>query len=78
MPLDISGSMFFDGKQWGAAMDEPDGSHSTYSTIELDIISVDPEHFSGTFSGKLFSGRQPDTLYITDGFINHANIPVKE
>lgn len=78
MPLDISGIMFFDGRQWGAAPDESDGSNSTYSTIQLKITSVDPGHFSGTFSGKLFSNRQPDTLYITDGFIRHAPIPVKE
>ena len=78
MSLDIGAIVFFDVRTWGAASDNPDGSNSTFSTIKLKITSVDSEHFSGTFAGKLFSNRQPDTLYITEGFIKNAPMPTKE
>lgn len=58
---------------------QPDGvdSASNGSTIQLTITKVTNTHFDANFSGKLWSSRQPDTLFISKGEIKNALLPQK-
>jgi hypothetical protein len=78
MEIDIPFMLFFDQKTYGGESDHPDGSNDTYSTIKLKISNVTDSHFDASFEGKLFSSRQPDTLYITEGLIKNAVLPAKQ
>lgn len=55
----------------------PDGTQAYLngSTIVLTIIKVTDTHFDATFSGKLWSAMQADTLHISNGEIKNAVLP---
>jgi|GEM_PF-1686961 len=78
MVIKIPFMLFFDQKTYGGSTDKPDGSNDTYSTLKLTITKVQNNHYDGQFEGKLFSSRQTDTLFITDGIIKNALMPEKE
>lgn len=56
---------------------QPDGEDaaSNGSTIQLTITKITSTHFDATFSGRLWSSRQPDTLRISQGVIKNALLP---
>lgn len=56
---------------------QPDGpqSSSNGSTIKLTITKLTGTHFDATFSGKLWSSLQADTLHISNGEIKNAVLP---
>jgi hypothetical protein len=58
---------------------QPDNvvSASFGSTLQLTITNVTGTHFDATFSGKLWSSRQADTLFISEGEIKNALLPKK-
>lgn len=45
------------------------------STVYLTITRVSNVDFDATFSGKVWSSRDPDTLYIHDGSMLHVKLP---
>ncbi len=55
----------------------PDGPQATSngSTIVLTITKITNTHFDATFSGKLWSSMQTDTLRISRGEIKNAILP---
>ena len=58
---------------------QPDGpqAFSNGSTIKLTITKLTGTHFDATFSGKLWSSMQPDTLRISNGQIKNAVLPAR-
>ena len=56
---------------------QPNGEEaaSNGSTLQLTITKLTSIHFDATFSGKLWSSRQPDTLRISHGEIKNALLP---
>jgi hypothetical protein len=64
-------------RNFGSEMDDGDPD-SNGSTLKLTVTKLTDTHFDAVFSGKLWSSRQPDTLFITDGNIKNALLPVKE
>lgn len=50
---------------------------SNGSTLKLTITEVTDTHYNATFSGKVWSPLQPDTLFISNGNIENALLPVK-
>ena len=56
---------------------QPDGpqASSNGSTIKLTITKLTGTHFDATFSGKLWSSLQADTLHISNGKIKNAVLP---
>ena len=63
------------GRQWGSQPDNVD-SASNGSTLKLTITSVTAAHFDASFSGKLWSSLQADTLFISNGELKNALLPV--
>jgi len=61
---------------FGSQPDDAD-SASNGSTLQLTVTSVTDTHFDATFSGKLWSSRQADTLFISEGEIKNAVLPGK-
>ncbi len=57
---------------------QPDGPLATSngSTLQLKITNISNTHFDATFSGKVWSSRQKDTLYISQGELKNALLPV--
>ena len=55
----------------------PDGpqAYLNGSTIVLTVTKVTATHFDATFSGKLWSAMQADTLHISNGEIKNAVLP---
>lgn len=49
---------------------------SDYSSVKLTITSIHSPFFDATFSGKIYSSRQPDTLVITKGIFHNAPLPI--
>jgi len=63
------------GRSWGSQPDNVD-SASNGSTLKLTVTDVTDTHFNATFSGKLWSSLQPDTLFISNGELKNVLIPV--
>ncbi len=61
---------------FGSQPDNVD-SASNGSTLQLTVTNVTDTHFDATFSGKLWSSRQADTLFISEGDIKNALLPKK-
>lgn len=64
----------FNSRNYGSQPDGPQAS-SNGSTIVLTITKVTGTHFDATFSGKLWSSMQADTLHISNGQIKNAVLP---
>jgi hypothetical protein len=61
-------------RPYGSQPDGPQAS-SNGSTIKLTITKITRTHFDATFSGKLWSSLQADTLHISNGKIKNAVLP---
>lgn len=68
---------FWNGRNYGL---QPDGplAGTNGSTLQLTITKVSGTHFDATFSGKVWSSRQADTLFISEGEIKNAFLPAVE
>lgn len=77
MTMDIPLMVYFNKEQkYGSQPDGPQAS-SNGSTLKLTITKLTGTHFDATFSGKLWSSRQADTLRISYGQIKNALLPEK-
>lgn len=77
MELDIPAMVYkWNSRYFGSQPDNGD-SASNGSTVRLTITNLTSTHFDATFSGKLWSSRQPDTLFISEGVIKNALLPGK-
>jgi hypothetical protein len=76
MTLDIPYMNYFlDGRKWGSQPYNRD-SASNGSTLKLTVTNVTDTHFDATFSGKLWSSFQQDTLFISNGELKNGLLPV--
>ncbi|MGF7231560.1 hypothetical protein [Arachidicoccus sp.] len=59
---------------------QPDGAqaYTNYSTVKMNITNVTDKLFDADFSGKIYSSRQHDTLYLTKGTIKNAPLPTQQ
>lgn len=59
---------------------QPDGTqaYTNYSTVKINITNVTDKLFDANFSGNIYSSRQPDTLFITNGIIKNAPLPTQQ
>lgn len=64
----------WNGRTYGI---QPDGplAITNGSTLQLKITKVSATHFDAAFSGKVWSSRQPDTLFISKGELKNALLP---
>jgi len=77
MTIDIPAMVYhWNSRNYGSQPDDGD-SASNGSTLRLTITKVTSTHFDATLSGKLWSSRQPDTLFISEGKIQNALLPGK-
>ena len=77
MTMDIPGMVYYwNSRNYGSQPDDAD-SASNGSTLKLTITRVTDTHFDATFSGKLWSSRQADTIFISQGEIKDALLPGK-
>ena len=67
--------LYYWNRNWGSQLDQKEVD-SNGSTLKLIITKMTDTHFDAVFSGKIWSSRQPDTLFITNGEIKHALLPV--
>ncbi len=75
MTIDIPAMVYYwNSRNYGSQPDDVD-SASNGSTLQLTITNVTDTHFDATFSGKLWSSRQTDTLFISEGEIKNALLP---
>ncbi len=78
MTMDIPVLVYFwNGRNYGVQPDGPQ-AQTNGSTLQLTITKLSGSHFDATFSGKVWSSRQADTLFITKGEIKNALLPVIE
>lgn len=78
MKMDIPVLVYFwNGRNYGM---QPDGplAGTNGSTLQLTVTKVSATHFDATFSGKVWSSRQADTLFISNGEIKNAFLPLVE
>lgn len=76
--LDISHLVYYwNGRNFGSQPDGPEAD-SNGSTLKLNITNVTDKSYDATFSGKVWSSRQPDTLFISNGVIKNARLPVTQ
>lgn len=68
---------FWNGRNYGVQPDGPQ-AQTNGSTLQLTITKLSGTHFDATFSGKVWSSRQADTLFISKGEIKNALLPVLE
>lgn len=77
MKMDIPAMVYnWNSRRYGSQPDGVDAA-SNGSTLQLSITNLTSTHFDATFSGKLWSSLQPDTLFISDGEIKNALLPAK-
>lgn len=67
----------WNSRNYGSELDDGDPA-SNGSTLKLTVTKLTDTHFDATFSGKLWSSRQPDTLFIVNGEIKNALLPIKD
>ena len=68
---------FWNGRNYGLPPEGP--LAGTYgSTVQLTVTRLSDTHFDATFSGKVWSSRGADTLFISQGEIKNALLPVVE
>ena len=65
------------GRHWGSQSDQQD-SASNGSTLKLTVTNVTSTHFDATFSGKLWSSLQQDTLFISNGELKNVLLPSEQ
>ncbi|HEY5393495.1 MAG TPA: hypothetical protein VIJ57_15330 [Hanamia sp.] len=65
---------YWNSRNYGSQPDDRD-SASNGSTIQFTITTINGAHFDAAFSGKLWSSRQADTLFISEGEIHNALLP---
>lgn len=76
MSMDIPYMIYFlNGRKWGSQRPGQD-SASNGSTLKLAVTHVTGTHFDATFSGKLWSSFQQDTLFISNGQLKNVVLPV--
>lgn len=64
----------YNSRNYGSFPDGPQ-AYLNGSTIVLTITKITDTHFDATFSGKLWSAMQADTLHISNGEIKNAVLP---
>lgn len=67
---------YFNGRNYGYALGQ-DVESSNGSTIQLTVTKLTETHFSATFSGKVWSAINPDTLFISSGVMENVPFPNK-
>jgi len=67
----------WNGRNLGSQPDDREAA-SNGSTLKLNITKVTDKFYDATFSGKIWSSRQQDTLFISNGVIQNALLPVKQ
>ena len=75
MTLDMPVLVYnWNGRNYGI---QPDGplAITNGSTLQLKITNITNTHFDATFSGKVWSSRQADTLFISKGELKNALLP---
>ena len=78
MTMDIPVLVFsWNGRNYGIQPDGPE-AHTNGSTLQLTITKLSGTYFDASFSGKVWSSRQADTLFISKGEIRNALLPVIE
>lgn len=78
MTMDIPVLVYYwNGRNYGIQPDGPQAS-TNGSTLQLTITRLSGTNFDATFSGKIWSSRQEDTLIISNGEIKNALLPVLE
>jgi len=65
---------YYNNRNYGYAFGEKDEA-SNGSTLKLTVTKVSDQYFDATFSGKVWSAINPDTLFITDGTMENMPIP---
>ena len=68
---------FWNGRNYGLPPEGPLAG-TNGSTLKLTITKLSANHFDATFSGKVWSSRLADTLFISKGEIKNAFLPVVE
>jgi hypothetical protein len=68
---------YWNGVNKGSQPDGPEEG-TNGSTLSLTITKLTGKTYDATFSGKIWSSRQPDTLVFTNGIILNALLPVKQ
>jgi hypothetical protein len=75
MALDMPVLVYnWNGRNYGIQPDGPEAI-TNGSTLQLKITKISTTHFDATFSGKVWSSRQPDTLFISQGELENALLP---
>lgn len=78
MTMDIPLFIYFwNGKNYGLPPEGPLAG-TNGSTLQLTITKLSDTHFDATFSGKVWSSRVADTLFISKGEIKNALLPIIE
>ena len=78
MTMDIPLFIYFwNGRNYGLPPEGPLAG-TNGSTLKLTITKLSANHFDATFSGKVWSSRLADTLFISKGEIKNAFLPVVE
>src|SRR6185437_5055416 len=68
---------FWNGRNYGLPPEGPLAG-TNGSTLQLTITKVSATHFDAAFSGKVWASRLADTLFISEGEIKNALLPVVE
>ena len=68
---------FWNGRNYGLPPEGPLAG-TNGSTLKLTITKLSANHFDATFSGKVWSSRLADTLFISKGEIKNVFLPVVE
>lgn len=72
--MDIPFFRYYWDRNYGSQLD----STSNGSTLKLTVTEVTDKYFDATFSGKVWSSLQPDTLFIKDGVMQNVLLPLKQ
>ena len=68
---------YWNSRNYGSQLDAADTA-SNGSTLKLTVTNTTDKYYDATFSGKIWSTLSPDTLFISDGKIENALLPIKQ
>jgi len=69
-------SYYWNSRNYGSQLNPSDTAFNG-STVKLKITKVTDKYFDASFSGKIWSTREPDTLLISNGKIENALLPIR-
>ena len=70
-------SYYWNSRNHGSQLNPSDTAFNG-STVKLTVTNITDRYFDATFSGKIWSTREPDTLFIRNGKIKHAILPIRQ